>query len=203
MLSKTTLPNRIPGPHLALNHWVGPGWRMLWGHLSSLQPSPGLHKRDCLSAHASWTLGKWLKGHPCYSVILQGFGHPSKTWAGNMTQQFWTLTWYLTILCDSSSKRVKHLLWASSKTRHAHMCCTNRHTFTHNSYTYKIISFKVFYKNRSIIVHAFISSTWEAEVRESPSSRPAWSIGWVQDSQGYTKKPCLKKKNVNHFLILK
>jgi hypothetical protein len=40
------------------------------------------------------------------------------------------------------------------------------------------------------MVHAFNPSTWEAG---SLSSRPAWSTEF-QDGQGYTEKPCLKKK---------
>jgi hypothetical protein len=36
-----------------------------------------------------------------------------------------------------------------------------------------------------VVVHAFNSSTWEAEAGE---------FQWVKVSQGYTEKPCLKKK---------
>jgi hypothetical protein len=44
------------------------------------------------------------------------------------------------------------------------------------------------------VVHAFNSSTWEAEVGGFLSLRPAWLQSEFQDSQGYTEKPCLKKK---------
>jgi hypothetical protein len=37
----------------------------------------------------------------------------------------------------------------------------------------------------------------EAEAGGFLSSRPAWSTRELQDSQGYTEKPCLKKKNKN------
>jgi hypothetical protein len=49
-------------------------------------------------------------------------------------------------------------------------------------------SFKMFL-SRAVVVHAFNSSTWEAEAGGFLSSRPAWS----QDSQGYTEKPCLER----------
>jgi hypothetical protein len=42
------------------------------------------------------------------------------------------------------------------------------------------------------VAHTFNPSTWEAEAGGFLSSRPAWSTEF-QDSQGYTKKPCLKK----------
>jgi hypothetical protein len=44
-----------------------------------------------------------------------------------------------------------------------------------------------------VVVHGFNPSTWEAEAGGFLSSRPAWSTKW-HDSQGYTEKPCLKKK---------
>jgi hypothetical protein len=48
-----------------------------------------------------------------------------------------------------------------------------------------------------VVVHAFNPSTWEAEAGGFLSSRPAWTTDLqseFQDSQGYTKKPCLKKQ---------
>jgi hypothetical protein len=42
---------------------------------------------------------------------------------------------------------------------------------------------------QGVVVHAFNSSTWEAEAGRFLSSRPAW----FQDSQSYTEKPCLEK----------
>jgi hypothetical protein len=44
-----------------------------------------------------------------------------------------------------------------------------------------------------MVAHAFNPSTWEAEAGGPLSSRPAWSAEF-QDSQGYTEKPCLRKK---------
>ena len=44
-----------------------------------------------------------------------------------------------------------------------------------------------------MVAHAFNPSTREAEAGGFLSSRPAWSTKF-QDSQGYTEKPCLKKK---------
>jgi hypothetical protein len=44
-----------------------------------------------------------------------------------------------------------------------------------------------------MVAHAFNLSTWEAEAGRFLSSRPAWSTEF-QDSQGYTEKPCLEKK---------
>ena len=41
------------------------------------------------------------------------------------------------------------------------------------------------------MTHTFNPSTQEAEADRFLSSRPAWSIKWVQDNQGYTEKPCL------------
>ena len=40
-----------------------------------------------------------------------------------------------------------------------------------------------------VVAHAFNPNTWEAEAGGFQSLRPAW----VQDSQGYTEKPCLKQ----------
>jgi hypothetical protein len=45
-----------------------------------------------------------------------------------------------------------------------------------------------------VVAHAFSPSTREAEAGGFLSSRPAWSTSEFQDSQGYTEKPCLKKK---------
>lgn len=47
------------------------------------------------------------------------------------------------------------------------------------------------------MVHAFNPSAWEAEAGGTLSSRPAWSIELVQDSQYYTEKACLKNKTSN------
>jgi hypothetical protein len=44
-----------------------------------------------------------------------------------------------------------------------------------------------------VVAHAFNPSPWEAEASGFLSSRLAWSSQF-QDSQGYTEKPCLKKK---------
>jgi hypothetical protein len=44
------------------------------------------------------------------------------------------------------------------------------------------------------VAQTFNPSTWEAEAGEFLSSRPAWSQSEFQDRQGYTEKPCLKKK---------
>jgi hypothetical protein len=46
-----------------------------------------------------------------------------------------------------------------------------------------------------VVAHAFNPTTWEAEAGRFLSSRPAWSTERVQDSQGYTEKPCLEKQN--------
>ena len=43
------------------------------------------------------------------------------------------------------------------------------------------------------MVHAINPSTREAEAGRFLSLSPAWFTEWVQDSQGYTEKPCLKK----------
>ena len=54
-----------------------------------------------------------------------------------------------------------------------------------------------FYKKAGwpgVVVLAFNPSTWEAEAGGFLSLKPPWSTKWVQDSQGYTEKPCLKKK---------
>jgi hypothetical protein len=51
------------------------------------------------------------------------------------------------------------------------------------------------------VAHAFDPSTWEAEAGRFLSSRPAWSTEF-QDSQGYTEKPCLEKKNKTATLLL-
>jgi hypothetical protein len=49
-----------------------------------------------------------------------------------------------------------------------------------------------------MVVHAaFNPSTWEAEAGGSLSSRPAWSTEF-QDSQSYTEKPYLEKKNIEN-----
>jgi hypothetical protein len=45
-----------------------------------------------------------------------------------------------------------------------------------------------------VVVHAFNPSTREAEAGGFLSSRPAGLQSEFQDSQGYTEKPCLKKK---------
>ena len=42
-----------------------------------------------------------------------------------------------------------------------------------------------------VVAYAFNSSTWEAEVGGSLSSKPTWSAKFP-DSQDYTMKPCLK-----------
>jgi hypothetical protein len=49
----------------------------------------------------------------------------------------------------------------------------------------------------SVVAQAFNPSTREAEAGGFLSLRPAWSTKWVQDSQGYTEKPCLENKNKN------
>ena len=54
---------------------------------------------------------------------------------------------------------------------------------------------KMFYES-GMMVHPFNPSTQEAEAGGSLSSRPVW----VQDSQGYKKKPCLKKQKKNKCL---
>jgi hypothetical protein len=43
-----------------------------------------------------------------------------------------------------------------------------------------------------MVAHAFNPSTWKAEAGGFVSSRQAWYKEF-QDSQGYIKKPCLKK----------
>ena len=48
-----------------------------------------------------------------------------------------------------------------------------------------------------VVAHAFNPSTWEAEAGGFLSLRPVWSTKWVQDSQGYTEKPCLEKPKPN------
>jgi hypothetical protein len=45
-----------------------------------------------------------------------------------------------------------------------------------------------------VVAHTFSPSTREAEAGGFLSSRPAWSTERVQDSQGYTEKPCLETK---------
>jgi hypothetical protein len=50
-----------------------------------------------------------------------------------------------------------------------------------------------------VVAHTFNLSTWEAEAGGFVSLRPAWSTkSEFQDSQGYTKKPCLKPNNNNN-----
>jgi hypothetical protein len=50
------------------------------------------------------------------------------------------------------------------------------------------------YGHLGMVVHAFNPRTWETEAGGFLGSRPAWSIEWeFQDSQSYTKKPCLEK----------
>ena len=51
--------------------------------------------------------------------------------------------------------------------------------------------------SRAVVVHTFNPSTREAEVGGFLSSRPACIQSEFQDSQGYTEKPCLKKKKKN------
>jgi hypothetical protein len=46
----------------------------------------------------------------------------------------------------------------------------------------------------AVVVHAFDPSTWEAEADRFLSSRQPGLQSEFQDSQGYTEKPCLKKK---------
>jgi hypothetical protein len=56
-----------------------------------------------------------------------------------------------------------------------------------------------------VVVHAFNPSTWGAEAGGFMSSRPAWSTKWVPDSQGYTEKPCFRKKRkkeTNIFIVV-
>jgi hypothetical protein len=45
-----------------------------------------------------------------------------------------------------------------------------------------------------MVAHAFNPRIWEAEAGGFLSSRPACLQREIQDSQGYTEKPCLKKK---------
>jgi hypothetical protein len=49
------------------------------------------------------------------------------------------------------------------------------------------------YCGRAVVVHAFNSSTREAEAGRFLSSRPAWSTEWVPEQPGYTGKHCLEK----------
>jgi hypothetical protein len=44
------------------------------------------------------------------------------------------------------------------------------------------------------MAHTFSPSTWKEEAGRPLSLRPAWSTEQFPDSQGYTEKPCLKKK---------
>jgi hypothetical protein len=44
-----------------------------------------------------------------------------------------------------------------------------------------------------VVVHVFNPNIWEAEAGGFLSSRPSLQSEF-QDSQGYTEKPCLKKK---------
>jgi hypothetical protein len=53
-------------------------------------------------------------------------------------------------------------------------------------------------KSRAVVAHAFNPSTWEAEAGRFLSSRPAWSTGEFQDSQGFTGKPCFEKKKTKN-----
>jgi hypothetical protein len=55
----------------------------------------------------------------------------------------------------------------------------------------------------AVVAHAFNPSTREAEAGRFLSSRPAWSTEWVQDSQGYSEKPILKKQIVISQLVVK
>jgi hypothetical protein len=51
---------------------------------------------------------------------------------------------------------------------------------------------------RAVVAHTFNPSTWEAEAGGFLSSSQPGLQGEFQDSQGYTKKPCLEKtKNKN------
>jgi hypothetical protein len=52
----------------------------------------------------------------------------------------------------------------------------------------------------AVVAHVFNPSTWEAEASGFLSLRPAWSTEWVQDSQGYTEKPCLEKQKTKSVL---
>jgi hypothetical protein len=45
-----------------------------------------------------------------------------------------------------------------------------------------------------MVVHAFNPSTWEAEAGRLLSSGQPGIQSEFQNSQGYTEKPCLKKK---------
>jgi hypothetical protein len=54
-----------------------------------------------------------------------------------------------------------------------------------------IAYFKFF--SLGVVVHAFNSSTWEAEAGGFLSLRPAWSTKSVPGQPGYTEKPCLEK----------
>lgn len=46
----------------------------------------------------------------------------------------------------------------------------------------------------------FNPRTGEAKAGRSPSSRPAWSAKQVQDTQGSSENPCLKKsKQTNYY----
>jgi hypothetical protein len=55
-----------------------------------------------------------------------------------------------------------------------------------------------------MVAHAFNPSTQEAEAEAGRflSSRPAWSTSEFQDSQSYTEKPCLEKKqNKTKYIV--
>ena len=47
-------------------------------------------------------------------------------------------------------------------------------------------------QSRAVVVHAFNSSTWEAKAGRF-RGQPGLQSGF-QDSQDYTEKPCLEKK---------
>jgi hypothetical protein len=53
--------------------------------------------------------------------------------------------------------------------------------------------------SRAVVAHPFNPSTWEAEAGGFLSSRPACLQSEFQDSQGYTEKPCLLKKNFDQY----
>jgi hypothetical protein len=55
-------------------------------------------------------------------------------------------------------------------------------------------SLKEIHEKPGVVVHTFNPSTREAEAGRLMSLRPAWSQSEFQDSQGYTEKPCLEKK---------